>query len=124
MFFASLSQRVGRVFQSLRGRRRPTHSSHPLRRWRDYGLLRLEDRINPTPVLTTTSGSTAYAVGQPATAVDPGLTVTDPDSPTLTGATVLISAVGGAGVGEDFLEFTSQGGITGTYEPGPRVLAL
>ena len=75
MFFASLSRRVGQAFQSLRGRRRPKHRPQPLRRWRDYGLLRLEDRINPTPVITTTSGSLVYAINQPATAVDPGLTL-------------------------------------------------
>src|SRR6185312_11971138 len=58
----------------------------------------------------------------PATAIDPGLTVTDSDSTDLTGATVSITA--GFVSAQDTLAFTNQLGITGNYNSGSGVLTL
>ena len=45
------------------------------------------------PDVTTSGGALAYTENDPATPVDPGLTVTDPDAGgTITGATVAITA--------------------------------
>ena len=46
---------------------------------------------NDAPVVTATGANLAYAEGDPATAVDTGLTVTDGDSANLTGATASIT---------------------------------
>jgi hypothetical protein len=59
------------------------------------------------PVITTTVTNLNYITGSGAQPVDPGLTVTDADSTTLTGATVQIS--GNYTPGEDLLGFTSSG---------------
>jgi VCBS repeat-containing protein len=49
--------------------------------------------INDNPVVHTTAGSLAYTENDPATAIDTGLTVTDPDAGAMiTGATVAITA--------------------------------
>ena len=46
---------------------------------------------NDAPVVTTSGGTTAFVEDGPAVAIDGALTVTDVDSPTLSGATVTIS---------------------------------
>ena len=74
------------------------------------------------PVLTTTGSALAYTENAAATAVDPGLTVTDMDSTNLTGATVTISA--NYVNGEDVLSFTNQLGITGSWAAGTGILTL
>ena len=73
------------------------------------------------PVVTTTAGTAAYGEGDPAVAVDPGLTVTDADDANLTGARVRIAA--GFSVG-DVLELADQPGITDTYDAATGVLTL
>jgi trimeric autotransporter adhesin len=76
---------------------------------------------NDPPVVTTTSGSTSYGNGDPAVAVDPGVTVTDADDTNLEGARVRISA------GFDNVEtlgFTDQNGIFGTYDGDNGILTL
>ena len=73
------------------------------------------------PVLTTTSSDLPYAENDPATAVDPGLTASDSDSPNLAGASVRVSSGFEAG---DQLAFTDASGITGTYNSGTGVLTL
>jgi len=62
-----------------------------------------------------------WTQGNPATAVDGALTVTDSGSTTLTGATVTISSGFLAG---DQLNFTNQNGITGSYNAATGVLTL
>jgi hypothetical protein len=77
---------------------------------------------NASPVVTTTAGNLAYTENQAATAIDPGLTVTDSDNANLTGATVAITA--GFVSAQDTLAFTNQLGITGSYNSGTGVLTL
>ncbi len=77
---------------------------------------------NDAPVVTTTAGNLAYTENDPATAIDTGLTVTDGDSPNLTGAVVAITA--GFVSAQDTLAFTNQLGITGNYNSGTGVLTL
>ncbi len=78
--------------------------------------------VNDPPVVGTTLAALAYTENDGAVAVDPGLTVADPDSPQLTGATVAISANFAAA--QDALAFVDQLGITGSYDAGTGVLTL
>jgi hypothetical protein len=77
--------------------------------------------VNDAPVLTTTVADRAYTEGN-TTAVDSGLTLTDPDSANLQGATVSIT--GNFLSTEDALNFVNQNGISGTYNSGTGVLTL
>ena len=84
--------------------------------------------VNPAhvaPVVTTsTSPSTlAYLQNQAATPIDPGVTVTDSDSTTLTGATVALLSPS-FNASQDVLGFTLQSGITGNYNAATGVLTL
>ncbi|MEO8351140.1 MAG: M36 family metallopeptidase, partial [Chthoniobacteraceae bacterium] len=65
------------------------------------------------PVVTASPGSATYLENQPATAIDPGLEITDPDSPNLAGGTVTITE--NFTVNEDVLSFANQNGVSGTY---------
>jgi hypothetical protein len=47
--------------------------------------------VNDAPVVTASTGSAGYTENAAATPVDPGITVTDADSATLTGATIQIT---------------------------------
>ncbi|WP_144113871.1 DUF4347 domain-containing protein [Paraburkholderia sp. BCC1886] len=47
--------------------------------------------VDQTPIVTTTGGATAYTAGAAARAIDTGVTLTDSDSTSQTGATVKIS---------------------------------
>ena len=78
--------------------------------------------INDAPSVTTTGTSLAYVEGDGATAIDPGLTLSDVDSANLTSATV--SIISGFTSSEDTLNFTDQLGITGSYDAGTGVLTL
>jgi hypothetical protein len=78
--------------------------------------------VNDAPVVTATAGNLSYTENDPATAIDPGLTVTDVDSANLTGTTVAIT--GNFASGQDVLAFTNQLGITGSYNSGTGVLTL
>lgn len=73
------------------------------------------------PVLTTSGGSTA-AQEQVATIVDADLILTDPDSGTLTGATVSIT--GNFQSPEDRLTFLPRAGISGVYDAATGTLGL
>ncbi len=73
------------------------------------------------PVVTPSGATNTYTVGQSSVAVDSGVTITDYD-PTLTGATVTISA--GSLQSGDALNFTNQGGISGSYNSASGVLTL
>ena len=74
------------------------------------------------PVVTSTGSTLAYTENAAATAIDPGLTVSDADSTNLTGATVSISA--NYANGQDVLAFTNQLGITGSWNSTTGVLTL
>ncbi|HKP89926.1 MAG TPA: tandem-95 repeat protein [Thermoleophilaceae bacterium] len=76
---------------------------------------------NDAPTVTASGGSTTYAENAAATAVDPGVTLSDPDDTNLEGATVKISA----GLrGGDVLAFTAANGITSNYDSGTGTLTL
>lgn len=79
--------------------------------------------VNAAPIVTATAGSLSYTENQAATPIDLGLTVTDSDNPTLTGATVAITS--GFTSGQDTLTFaTNTAGITGNFNPTTGVLLL
>ena len=73
-------------------------------------------------MVTTTGTTLGYAENGAATAIDPGLTVSDADSTNLTGATVTIT--GNFASGQDVLAFTNQLGITGSWSAATGVLTL
>ena len=78
--------------------------------------------IDRPPQLVSGGGTPGYTEGAAAIPVDPGLTATDPDGDTLTGATVTIASGSFAG---DTLSFTAGStGITGTYSATSHVLTL
>jgi Bacterial cadherin-like domain/Bacterial Ig domain/RTX calcium-binding nonapeptide repeat (4 copies) len=79
-------------------------------------------RVNDAPSVDTSAGSSSFTEGGGPVAVDPNVTVSDPDSATMSGGTVAI--MGGFAAGEDSLGFTAQNGITGSYDPGTGVLTL
>ena len=78
--------------------------------------------VNDAPVVTTSGTALTYTENAAATAVDPGLTASDPDSPNLASATVTISS--NYAIGQDVLAFTNQLGITGSWSAATGVLAL
>lgn len=78
--------------------------------------------VSEPPIVTPTGTALAYTENGAATAVDAGVTVTDPDSANLTGATVTIST--NYVNGEDVLAFTNQNGITGSFNAATGALTL
>jgi trimeric autotransporter adhesin len=78
--------------------------------------------VNDAPVLSATAGSASYAENAAPVAIDPGITASDPDSSSFTGATVQIS--GNLSSSEDRLRFTDQNGITGSYDEPTGTLTL
>lgn len=74
------------------------------------------------PTLVAGGGAPIYQEGDPALAVDSAITVADPDSATLTGATVTIT--GNLAAAEDELVYTTVHGITGTFAPATGILSL
>jgi hypothetical protein len=76
------------------------------------------------PVATTSAGGLAYTENQPPAPIDPGLTVSDLDSATLSGATVQFTA--GYQGGQDVLACAgcSGVGITPSFDPGTGTLIL
>lgn len=77
--------------------------------------------VNQPPALTSSSSGVTYS-GSPII-VDPTISVSDPDDASLSSATVRLSA-GTFVSGEDFLLFSNQNGIAGTYNSGTGILAL
>ena len=78
--------------------------------------------VNDNPILDTTDASLGYTEGDGAVAADNGITVTDPDSANLTGATVQITS--NFTSAEDDLVFTNQNGISGSYNDATGTLTL
>jgi hypothetical protein len=74
---------------------------------------------NDAPVLAGAGNTDTYTEQASAILVDSGITLSDVDSPNLTGATVTISSGLQAG---DTLHFTDQNGITGAYSGGVLTL--
>ena len=76
---------------------------------------------NDAPVLA--NGSTiTYTENDPATVINSVITVSDSDSPNLTGATVQITS--GYNSAQDVLSFTPFGGISGSFNSGTGTLTL
>ena len=73
------------------------------------------------PSVTTSGESTPYTENETAVIVDNALTVSDPDDPSLVGATVRVAS--GFQAGDD-LVFDDTAQITGTYNSGTGVLTL
>ena len=79
------------------------------------------DVVHVAPTLGA-SGTVAYTAGGAPTALDPTLTVSDPDSGgNLAGAVV---SIGSGFISGDTLNFTNQNGITGSYNASTGVLTL
>jgi hypothetical protein len=78
---------------------------------------------NDAPTITTSGGSASFSEGGSPAQVDSGLTLTDPDSASIQGATVSITANFSSADG-DTLSFTPVGSITGNYVPSTGVLTL
>jgi len=77
--------------------------------------------VNDAPVLA--NGSTiTYTENDPATVVNSVITVSDSDSPNLTGATVQITS--GYNSAQDVLSFAPFGGISGSFNSGTGTLTL
>lgn len=77
--------------------------------------------VDQAPVLSNASDTVDYTQGAAAIAADPNVAVSDPDNLTLQGARLAISEGLLAG---DALNFTSQFGISGSYNGGSGVLTL
>ncbi len=92
--------------------------------------LKFAAAVVSAPVITPSGGSAAFVEGNNVTstpvAIDPGLTLSDPDSLTLSSAKVLIS--GNFHAGEDSLGFNpnaaTMGDISGSYNAGTGTLTL
>ena len=78
--------------------------------------------VDNAPEVTVAATALAYAENDPATAVDPTLTVTDSDSAQLTGATITVAA--GYLNGADELDFVDAGAISGAWDAASGVLTL
>jgi VCBS repeat-containing protein len=79
--------------------------------------------VNQPPVLANIEQTPlSYTAGRPGVAVSSSITVSDPDSTTLAGATVTISS--GFSASEDSLGFAKQNGISGSYDSTTGVLTL
>ncbi|NJR38003.1 MAG: hypothetical protein HC781_03070 [Leptolyngbyaceae cyanobacterium CSU_1_4] len=77
--------------------------------------------VNNVPVVISAAGVLAYAENAGAVAIDPGISVSDADSATLNSATL---ALNGYVLGQDILSFTTQNGISGTFDAATGVLQL
>jgi len=78
--------------------------------------------VNDAPAVTTTGTALSYTENQAATAIDPGLSLSDVDSTNLTAATISIS--GNFASGQDVLAFVNQNGISGSFNSSTGVLTL
>ena len=81
-------------------------------------------RMTPdvAPSVTTTGGTLSYPATKVWALVDPGITVADADSPTLSGATIRIT--GGYQKGQDILDLAAQPGIVDSWDPTTGTLTL
>jgi hypothetical protein len=77
---------------------------------------------NVAPAVVASAAPLSYTENAPAIAIDPALNVTDPDSPLVDHAVVRVAANYTAG--EDFLGFTDQLGIAGSWDAATGTLTL
>jgi len=89
---------------------------------KDRFSLQLTVTPNQPPVLTGSGTPVTVRGGGPAVAVDPNLTVSDPDGPNLTSASVSLGT--NFNPAEDRLLFTTRNGINGAYDTGTGILTL
>ena len=75
------------------------------------------------PVVTVSAGALSYLRGSGALTLDSGITVSDSGSGSLVGATLTISSPNYSS-SQDVLSFTSQNGITGSWNAATGVLTL
>ena len=80
------------------------------------------DPVNDAPVITGSGGTLVYTENDAATAVDPGLTLSDVDSGNLSEAQVWIGS--NYVDGQDVLGFSDQNGITGSWDAATGSLSL
>ncbi len=78
--------------------------------------------VDDAPSVTTSSGSVQYNENAFPVVIDAGVTLSDVDSATMTGATVQITAAYNSA--QDVLAFTNQLGITGSWDSGTGILTL
>ena len=78
--------------------------------------------INDAPTLTPSGTPLAYTENDPATAVDGGIALADPDATPLNGATIQIT--GHYVNGQDVLGFTNQSGIIASWDASNGILTL
>jgi hypothetical protein len=78
--------------------------------------------VNDAPTINTTATNLSYTEGDGAVAADGGVTVTDPDSTQIQGATVQIT--GNFVQADDELSFTSTVNIAGAYNDTTGTLTL
>jgi hypothetical protein len=78
--------------------------------------------VNDAPVVTPTATPLAYTEDDPATSIQPAITVTDVDSTNLTGATIQIT--GNYQNGQDVLSYVNALGITGSFNAATGTLTL
>ena len=76
---------------------------------------------NP-PAVDNSAGALAYTENDPATAIDTAITITDPDSTNLTGATVQIT--GNFVTGQDLLALPAQPVVTASFDAATGTLTL
>ncbi|HEY9641047.1 MAG TPA: hypothetical protein V6C57_11225, partial [Coleofasciculaceae cyanobacterium] len=78
--------------------------------------------VNTAPTIATSAGGLAYTENSGAVAIDPGVTVTDVDSPNLTGATI---ALNNYVAQQDVLSFSPlNNGITANFDAATGILTL
>jgi Ca2+-binding RTX toxin-like protein len=85
-----------------------------------YAQLNSNSGVPPT--ITSGSASALAYTENATTTIDSGITVSDTDSPNLSSATVSITS--GFASTQDILAFTTQNGITGSYNSNTGVLTL
>lgn len=86
------------------------------------GLTALSQGSVPETPEVTTDASISYVAGSAAVALDPGLSISDPGSPTLAGATISVDA--GFLAGDTLSVGSAQAGVTSSYNAGTGVLTL
>jgi hypothetical protein len=77
---------------------------------------------NDPPTVLTSVGSAVFTESGPPVPLDPAVTITDPDSATLAGATVRLTT--NYASGQDILLFGDQHGIFGVWDPSTGTLTL
>jgi plastocyanin len=78
--------------------------------------------VNDTPVVNGSGSTLNYTEGSSAVTVDSTITVTDADNASLASATISIAT--NFVQGQDVLSFTSQPGITGSYDSNTGIISL